>query len=262
MFDLAGRIAVITGGGGALGLAVAKALHSLGGHVILLGRSPEKLEGSLSQLSPASGRSSFYACDVANEDSVAQAYEQIIAAHSKVDILVTCAAAPGVAGKFEETTLDQWRALLAIDLDGVFLVCRAFGRSMIQNHHGRIVNLTSFHNVATYPYRSLYNAAKSGVEGLSRALAVEWGHHGITVNTVAPGPILTPRTQWFLRQDPGNQAGMLSRTPNVRIGDLDDVSSTIAFLVSDEAKHINGQQIVIDGGWTKNAWWGKHTDLQ
>jgi glucose 1-dehydrogenase len=91
---------------------------------------------------------------------------------------------------------------------------------------------------------------------------VEWGHYGITVNTVAPGPILTPRTEWFLSQDEANLDGMLSRTPNVRVGKLEDVSSTIAFLVSSEAKHINGQQIVIDGGWTKNAWWGNHTGLE
>ena len=262
MFNLADRIAVITGGGGALGLAVAKALHSLGAHVILLGRSSEKLSEASSQIDVTSSRISFYACDVASEKQLAQTYAHILSTHSRMDILVTCAAAAAASGKFEDTSLEQWRSLLTIDLDGVFLACRTFGRAMIEQGHGRIVNLTSFHNVATYPYRSIYNAAKSGVEGLSRALAVEWGHHGITVNTVAPGPILTPRTHWFLGQDPENKTGMLSRTPNVRIGELDDVSSTIAFLVSDEAKHINGQQIVIDGGWTKNAWWGRHTDLQ
>jgi NAD(P)-dependent dehydrogenase (short-subunit alcohol dehydrogenase family) len=262
VFDLSGRVAVITGGGGALGLAVAQALHSQGAHVILLGRSSDKLMEALSQFAVATDRSSSYACDVASEDSLSQTYELILEKHSKIDILVTCAAAGAASGKFEDTSLAQWRDLLAIDLDGVFLACRTFGRSMITQGHGRIVNLTSFHNVATYPYRVIYNAAKSGVEGLSRALAVEWGHHGVTVNTVAPGPILTPRTQWFLNQDHGNKTGMLSRTPNGNIGELVDVSSTIAFLVSDEAKHINGQQIVIDGGWTKNAWWGSHTDLQ
>ena len=133
---------------------------------------------------------------------------------------------------------------------------------MVRQKYGRIVNFTSFHNVATYPYRAGYNTVKSGVEGLSRALAVEWGHYGVTVNTVAPGPILTPRTEWFLGQDPANLAGMLSRTPNTRIGELGDVSSMVAYLVSSEARHINGQQIVIDGGWTKNAWWGNHTHLE
>jgi NAD(P)-dependent dehydrogenase (short-subunit alcohol dehydrogenase family) len=261
VFDLTGRVAVITGGGGALGFSIAKALHSLGAYVILLGRSFDNLEQALVKLDALHTRGSLYVCDVTDEDSLERAYLEIIAEHSKVDILVTCAAAPAISGKFEDTTLEQWRSLLSIDLDGVFLACRIFGRSMVQHGYGRIVNMTSFHNVATYPYRSIYNAAKSGVEGLSRALAVEWGHHGITINTVAPGPILTPRTEWFLKQDVQNEAGMLSRTPNIRIGDLEDVSAAIAFLVSGEAKHINGQQIVIDGGWSKNAWWGKHTDL-
>ncbi|CAH0354129.1 SDR family NAD(P)-dependent oxidoreductase [Aquabacterium sp. CECT 9606] len=262
MFDLTGRTAVITGGGGALGLAAAKALHDQGAAVVLLGRSLEKLQAALAQIEPASGRASVQVCDVADEASLTQAAADILSRHAKVDILVTCAAASAASGKFEATTVADWRSLLSTDLDGVFLACRIFGQSMLKNKHGRIVNLTSFHNVATYPYRTLYNTAKSGVEGLSRALAVEWGHHGITVNTVAPGPIMTPRTQWFLSQDESNKAGMLARTPTVQIGELQDVSSTIAFLASDEAKHINGQQIVIDGGWTKNAWWGDHTELE
>jgi NAD(P)-dependent dehydrogenase (short-subunit alcohol dehydrogenase family) len=261
MFTLSNRIAVITGGAGGLGLAVAETLHSLDAHIILLGRSIEKMEQALAQFDSDRTRSSYYVCDVSDEASLATVYELIISSHAKVDILVTCAAAPAVAGKLEDTSLDQWRSLLSTDLDGVFLACKIFGRYMIAQRYGRIVNLTSFHNVATYPFRTVYNAAKSGVEGFSRALAVEWGHYGITVNTVAPGPILTPRTRWFLSQDVNNEAGMLSRTPNVRIGDLSDVSTTVAFLVSDEAKHINGQQIVVDGGWTKNAWWGRHTDL-
>ncbi|MDC1251188.1 SDR family oxidoreductase [Gammaproteobacteria bacterium] len=261
MLDLTGRVAVITGGSGALGLAVAKELNGLGAYVILLGRSSDKLNEAISQIDSRPGSNSFYECDVSNEDSLAQAAKKIFSLHSNVDILVTCAAAPAAGGKFEESSFDEWHSLLSTDLDGVYLACRIFGKSMIDQSYGRIVNFTSFHNVATYPYRSGYNAAKSAVEGLSRALAVEWGHHGITVNTVAPGPILTPRTEFFLSQDKANLDGMLSRTPNIRLGKLEDVSSTIAFLVSSEAKHINGQQIVIDGGWTKNAWWGNHTEL-
>lgn len=261
MFTLDSRVAVITGGAGAIGLAIAETLHSYGTHVILLGRSLEKIQQALVQFDPKGIRSNCYACDVSDENALATVYEQIISTHKKIDILVTCAAAPAASSKLEDTSMEQWRSLLATDLDGVFLACKIFGKSMICQRYGRIVNLTSFHNVATYPFRTVYNAAKSGVEGFSRALAVEWGHYGITVNTVAPGPILTPRTKWFLAQDDANEAGMLSRTPTVRIGDLSDVSSTVAFLVSDEAKHINAQQIVVDGGWSKNAWWGSHTDL-
>ncbi len=261
MFDLSGRVAVITGGSGALGLAVAKDLKDLGCHVILIGRSLDKLKEASTQIDSSIGSCSYYVCDVSNEDSITKISEQILGTHSKVDILVTCAAAPASGGKFEESSLEEWQSLLSTDLNGVYLASRAFGKSMISQGYGRIINFTSFHNVATYPFRSGYNAAKSAVEGLSRALAVEWGHHGITVNTIAPGPILTPRTEFFLSQDEANLAGMLSRTPTVRLGTLQDVSSAVAFLVSSEARHINGQQIVIDGGWTKNAWWGDHSDL-
>jgi len=261
MFDLTDRVAVITGGAGSLGLGIAETLHRLGAYVILLGRSAEKGKQVLSKLDPGGQRSDYYACDVADEDSLASVYAKIIAARSKVDILVTCAAAPAASGKLESTSMEQWRSVLATDLDGVFLSCKTFGQSMIARRYGRIVNMTSFHAVATYPFRTVYNAAKAGVEGFSRALAVEWGHHGITVNTVAPGPIVTPRTKWFLSQDPSNEAGMLSRTPAVRIGEITDVSATVAFLVSAEARHVNAEQIVVDGGWTANAWWGRHTDL-
>lgn len=261
MLDLDGRVAVITGGSGAIGQSVATQLYNQGAHVILVGRSVDKLAQASKLIDPTQQRSSFYACDVTDEGNLCATYHEILQTHSRVDILVTCAAASAAAQSLQNTSLENWRSVLAIDLDGVFLTCKVFGSAMIEQKYGRIVNLTSFHNVATYPYRTLYNAAKSGVEGLSRALAVEWGHYGITVNTVAPGPIVTPRTQWFLSQDTTNEAGMLGRTPNKRIGELADVSSIVAFLVSSEAKHINGQQIVVDGGWTKNAWWGMHTDL-
>tara|TARA_Y100000816_G_scaffold286166_1_gene266873 strand:+ start:1115 stop:1900 length:786 start_codon:yes stop_codon:yes gene_type:complete len=261
MLDLNGRVAVITGGSGALGFAVAQELNSLGAKVILLGRSSKKLKDKINNIDTNETSSTYYTCDVSDEASLMKIAKEIFQLHSKVDILVTCAAAPASGGKFEESSLDEWHSLLSTDLDGVYLACRIFGKSMIEQSYGRIVNFTSFHNVGTYPYRSGYNAAKSAVEGLSRALAVEWGHYGITVNTVAPGPILTPRTEFFLNQDKSNLEGMLSRTPNVRLGNLEDVSSTVAFLVSSQAKHINGQQIVIDGGWTKNTWWGNHVDL-
>jgi NAD(P)-dependent dehydrogenase (short-subunit alcohol dehydrogenase family) len=189
------------------------------------------------------------------------ARNDLIATHNHIDILVTCAAAPAAAAPFESIKLEDWRELMKTDLDGVFLACQYFGEPMLKQKFGRIINLTSFHNVATYPNRTAYNAAKSGVEGLSRALAVEWGHHGITVNTIAPGPILTPRTEWFLSQDIANKQGMLARTPSVRLGEPGEFGATVAFLCSDEARHINGQQIVLDGGWTKNAWWGDHSKL-
>jgi NAD(P)-dependent dehydrogenase (short-subunit alcohol dehydrogenase family) len=261
MFNHAGKTAVVSGGTGAIGLGIAEKLISAGANVFILGRKQPDSNSYSKVINENLNLLQFISCDIANEESVNDAYKQINTLSHKVDILVTCAAAPALSGEFLKTSLKDWRALMSIDLDGVFLSCKVFGESMVANRYGRIVNLTSFHTVATYPYRSVYNAAKSGVEGLSRALAVEWGHYGITVNTVAPGPIKTPRTNWFLSQDKANEAGMLSRTPSVRIGEIEDVAHVVNFLASEEAKHLNGQNIVLDGGWTKNAWWGSHTDL-
>jgi NAD(P)-dependent dehydrogenase (short-subunit alcohol dehydrogenase family) len=259
MFSLKGRGAIITGGAGALGVACAKALVEMEADVLLIGRSEDKLLSAKQFLGEAScSRIEFLVCDVTNEDSLNSAAAQIFKESIKTDILVTAAAASASSKPFQDLSLADWRAMTSTDLDGVFLACKVFGTAMAKAGFGRIINLTSFHSVATYPYRVPYNAAKAGVEGLSRALAVEWGHRGVTVNTVAPGPILTPRTQWFIEQDEGNLAGMLSRTPNKRLGTSADVGATVVFLAASES----GQRLVVDGGWTTNAWWGSHQDLK
>lgn len=258
MINLEERIAIVTGAGSGIGASVAEKLYEQGASVVLIGESEKNVKTVAGRIEKNSGRLIHAACDVRDENSLNDLKNRILDMWKKIDILVTCAAAPASSGKTEELDFEEWRSVLRTDLDGVFLCCKVFGENMVRNRYGRIVNLTSFHNVATYPQRVAYNAAKSGVEGITRALAVEWGSYGIVVNSVAPGPIRTPRTSWFLSQSPDVEAGMIGRTPNARIGDTEDVSNLVAFLASEESKHINGQQIVIDGGWTKCAWWGVH----
>lgn len=260
MSDLTNRTAIITGAGSGIGAAVAAKLYQQNARVVLIGKSETNVARVAGTLDPALSRAQPFAVDVRQEQALIHVRHAILERTGKIDILVTCAASGPAVGKTEELALAQWREVLETDLDGVFLCCKTFGANMLANKYGRIANLTSFHTVATYPNRAAYNAAKSGVEGLTRALAVEWGRYGITANTVAPGPIRTPRTSWFLRQDPEAERGMLGRTPAGRIGEPDDVAALVAFLVSDEARHINGQQIVVDGGWIKSAWWGRYTD--
>jgi len=256
--NLKDKIAVVTGAGGAIGSSISEELFKLNTKVVLIGRTEKKLKKLAERLDKNLKNILYYSCDVGNEESLFKVKDFVLEKWKKIDILVTCSAAPSFSEKTEKLNFDDWRKILSLDLDGVFLSCKVFGAEMIKNRYGRIVNLTSFHTVATYPERAAYNAAKSGVEGLTRALAVEWGKYGITANTVAPGPILTPRTEWFLSQNPDNKDGMIGRTPNARIGVTEDVAYLVAFLVSDQSSHINGQQIVIDGGWTKSAWWGKY----
>lgn len=262
MIDLNGKVAVITGAGSGIGANVAERLYRLNAYVNLIARSEEGIKSIARGLDKDLKRASYYCCDVVREGDLKDVLEWINKDMGKVDILVTCAAASAMVSRAEELSYQKWREVLSIDLDGTFLSCKVFGAHMLKRRYGRIVNMTSFHTIATYPFRVAYNAAKSGVEGLTRALAVEWGRYNITVNAVAPGPIRTPRTSFFLSQSPDVEAGMLSRTPAVRIGETEDVASLVAFLVSDEARHINGQQIVIDGGWTKSAWWGDYSTME
>jgi len=129
---------------------------------------------------------------------------------------------------------------------------------MIKSNIGRIVNISSFHSIATYPERAAYASAKNGVIGLTKALSVEWGKYNITVNAISPGPIKTPRTKWFLDQDPKNKKLMISRTPAGRLGEVTDVSNTAEFLISEKSSFITGQNIIVDGGWLASAWFGKY----
>ncbi|HEV3093362.1 MAG TPA: SDR family NAD(P)-dependent oxidoreductase [Solirubrobacteraceae bacterium] len=258
MSRLEGRVVLITGAGRGIGRAAAQRFAREGAALVLAARGTEET-GALTEELRAQGATALaVAADMNDEAAVRALMEQAIAELGRIDVLLTCAAAGPAAAPTTDLTLEQWRAVLDVDLTGVFLACREAGRHMLRAGYGRIVNLTSFHVVATYPERSAYVAAKAGVAGLSRALAVEWGGRGVTVNTIAPGPIRTDRTAWFLANDPSAQTGMIGRTPTGRIAEAQEVAALAAYLSSEEAGHVTGQTIVIDGGWTSNAWWGEH----
>jgi NAD(P)-dependent dehydrogenase (short-subunit alcohol dehydrogenase family) len=251
-------VALVSGAGRGIGRATAEAFGREGASVVLAARGAEEIRDLAAQIQAAGGRALPIQADINDPGSIERLIRQTVDAFGRLDALVTCAAAGPAAGPSEDLALASWRTVIDADLTGTFLTCQAAGRVMLGQRYGRIVNLSSFHVIGTYPQRAAYVAAKAGVVGLTQALAVEWGGRGITVNSVAPGPIRTKRTEWFLSQDPANEAGMIGRTPNGRIGEPSEVAALILFLCSTEAGHVNGQTITIDGGWTKNAWWGTH----
>lgn len=251
-----GQVAIVTGGGRGIGRATAEALAAQGASVAIGARGQEEMDEVVGAIEASGGTAIAVPTDIGRPATIAALVDETVRRFGRVDLLVTAAAAGPAAGASETLALDAWNSVIALDLTGTFLTCQAAGRVMLAQRYGRIVNMSSFHTIATYPQRAAYAAAKTGVNGLTQALAVEWGGRGVTVNAVAPGPIRTPRTNWFLSQDPANEAGMVGRTPTGRLGHTEEVAATIVFLCSKEAGHINGQTIVVDGGWTKNAWWG------
>ena len=253
-----GQVVLVTGAGSGIGKATAEAFGVQGATVVLVARHQEKIDKIAGDISRNGGAAKALKADVTSADALSEVIESIERDYHRLDMLVTCAAAQPASGPSETLPSVDWQQVMDIDLTGTFLSCQAAGRMMLPQGYGRIVNVASFHVMATYPQRTAYVAAKAGVVGMTEALAVEWGGRGITVNAVAPGPILTPRTQWFLSQDPKNKQGMIGRTPTGRLGTVEEVAATIMFLCSKNAGHISGQTITIDGGWTKNAWWGQH----
>ncbi|HEY8303197.1 MAG TPA: SDR family NAD(P)-dependent oxidoreductase [Solirubrobacteraceae bacterium] len=253
-----GRVAVVTGAGRGIGRAIAGRLAREGAAVVLAARGEEETGALAEELRGAGATALPVVADVADEGSVAALMQGAVDELGRLDILVTCAAAGPAFGPTTELTLERWRTVLDLDLTGTFLACREAGRHMLAGGYGRIVNLTSFHVLATYPERSAYVAAKAGVAGLTQALAVEWGGRGVTANSIAPGPIRTDRTSWFLANDPTAKGGMIGRTPTGRIAEPEEVAALAAYLACEEAGHVTGQAVVIDGGWTANAWWGAH----
>jgi NAD(P)-dependent dehydrogenase (short-subunit alcohol dehydrogenase family) len=251
-----GQVAIVTGGGRGIGRATAEALAAAGATVVIAARGEVEMAEVVAGIETRGGRAAAIRTDIGEPATITALVDETVRRFERVDVLVTAAAAGPAAGPSETLPLDAWQTVISLDLTGTFLTCQAAGRVMLQQRYGRIVNLSSFHTVATYPQRAAYAAAKMGVNGLTQALAVEWGGRGVTVNAIAPGPIRTPRTNWFLSRDPANEAGMIGRTPTGRLGEPDEVAAAILFLCSKPAGHISGQTIVVDGGWTKNAWWG------
>jgi len=237
---LDGRVAVITGAGGGLGHACARALRAAGASLVLLGRTPERL-------APVAEETGGLArpCDVTDGAAVRGA----IAALDRVDVLVTCAGGnrPRAFLDVPEAELD-WS--LALNFRGAFLPAQAAAARMAaRGTGGAIVHVTSQMGHVGAAGRSVYCAAKHAVEGLTRATAVELAPLGIRVNSVAPTFVETPMTAPFLAE-PAERASVLSRIPLGRLGEPEEVAAAVLFAASPAASLMTGASLVVDGGWT------------
>ncbi|HTK79713.1 MAG TPA: 3-oxoacyl-[acyl-carrier-protein] reductase [Rhizomicrobium sp.] len=242
MFDLSGKVALVTGASGGIGGAIAKALHSQGATVVISGTRTELLEALKSEMRE---RTHVAVCNLADSSSVEalpKAAES--AAGASIDILVNN------AGVTRDNLLmrmkdEEWDQVIAIDLTAAFGLCRGVLRGMMKKRWGRIVSITSVVGVTGNPGQGNYAAAKAGLIGMSKALAAEVASRNITVNCIAPGFVVTPMTN-VLTAD--QKSALLARIPAGRMGEAADIASAAVYLSSDEAAYITGQTLHVNGG--------------
>ena len=243
--------ALITGGGGGIGLAAAHALAASGVKLTLVGRDAAKI----ARAAEAVGGANAISADVTDEAAIKAAFEAAHATHGPIDILINNAGAAPSA-PFRDTDLALWNATLAVNLTGAFLCARAALPHMLEAKWGRIVNVASVAGLKGYAYVSAYCAAKHGLVGLTRALAHETAKHGVTVNAVCPGYVETEivaesiarLTQKTKLDEAGARASLVAFNPQARMIDPREVAAAIAFLCSEDAAAINGAAIPISGG--------------
>ncbi|MBN1172736.1 MAG: SDR family oxidoreductase [Micromonosporaceae bacterium] len=248
MFDLTGRLAVVTGARRGIGLAMASALATAGADIVGVSAHLEAEGSEVQRRVSAAGRSfTAHRADFADRRAVDALAERLCTLDRPVDILVnnagTIARAPAV-----EYSDDMWDRVLEVDLSNQFVLTRRIGRAMIRRGHGKILftaSLLSFQggiNVAAY------TAAKSAIAGLTKALSNEWAPLGVNVNAIAPGYIATDNTQ-ALQDDPARSRSILDRIPARRWGRPDDLAGATVFLASAASDYVNGVVLPVDGGW-------------
>lgn len=250
--DLDGRVAVVTGGARGLGLEMADALAEAGCAVALLDVG-ESVESSAAQLGERrSVRAIGLHTDVTDDVALAGTIDRVVHELGTPAVLVNAA---GVAAwsEAEEMSAAEWRRVVDVNLTGTFLSCQAFARTVFRaSGTGSIVNVSSMSAfVVNVPQRqAAYNAAKAGVDQLTRSLAVEWVGRGIRVNAVAPGYFLSDMTRQFIDSDPETGEGWRVRVPAGRLGEPADLRGLVVFLASDASRYVVGESVVIDGGYT------------
>ena len=243
--DLSDRVAVVTGAAQGIGLAIAERLAVAGAAVAIIDVNEKDGEAAARRLSGRGAPVRFYKCDVSDPDSVRQTFETLLKAYGHIDILVNNAGVGGRFAPIQEQTDDEWRRVIAVDLTGVFMCCRAIVPHMIERGYGRIINVSSLAGKEGSPDMVPYSAAKAGVIGLTKALAREVADHDVMVNVVCPAIIETP----LLNEMPARKKELLlERTPVGRFGRPEAVAAMVHWLASKDVTYSTGAVFDLSGG--------------
>jgi len=251
MFDLTGRVALVTGTSRGLGQSFARALARNGADLILTSRKKETLKFFQQELTALGRRAVALELDVRDEHSIARMAEQAEAAFGAIDILVNNAGC-NVRKPALDVSWKDWNQVLDTNLRGSFFVAQAIARSMVARGYGRIVNIGSVTSVFGYAGLAPYTASRGGIRQLTMSLADEWGSHGVTVNCLAPGWFKTEQNK-VMYDDPRWVENLCDRIPLKRPGAPGDLDAAIVFLASEESRYMTGQTLLVDGGISTGA---------
>jgi NAD(P)-dependent dehydrogenase (short-subunit alcohol dehydrogenase family) len=243
-FSLEGKVALVTGGASGIGAAIASMFASKRAQVAIADRN---LDAARAQAGELGDGTRAFACDVADAASASTVTQAVLAEFGGIDVLVNCAGIVALAPA-EDLALEAWDATLDVNLKGTFLMSQAAGRGMLGRRRGKIINIASQAASVGLDQHAAYCASKAGVLGLTRALAVEWGGRGVTVNCISPTVVLTDlgRKAW----DGAKGEAMRALIPTGRFAEPEEIAALAVFLASDASDMINGADILVDGGFT------------
>ncbi len=248
---LDGRVAVVTGGGQGIGAACARALGEAGAKVIVAELLPDRAHSVAGALTAIGIDAIGLPLDVTRSADVDALAAKVVTDHGRVDVLVNNAGVAKSDVRAEDTSDEHWRFHMDVNVDGLFWCCRAFGRQMLAQRKGAIVNIGSMSGfIVNKPQpQAFYNASKAAVHHLTRSLAAEWGARGVRVNAVAPTYIETPLTSFGIQENPEMYKVWLDMTPMGRVGQPDEIASVVHFLASDASSLMTGAIVLADGGY-------------